>query len=69
MNEQPEVAFREAPLVRLISTDLTKLSPVELEQPIASLREMRSSPQTARAKTDQRTRKKDTFAFDPGSML
>lgn len=45
---------REAPLVHLINTDLTKLSQTELEDHLTKLREMRASPATARAKTERK---------------
>lgn len=60
---------REAPLVHLITTDLTKLGQVELETHLAQLRELRSSPQTARAKTERAPRKTKSPGFDPASML
>lgn len=69
MNE-PNSLYREAPLVHLISTDLTKLSHEELETHLAKLRELRASPQTARAKTERKPRKTaSATGFDPTSML
>lgn len=60
---------REAPLVHLVMTDLTTLTKVELEQHLAKLREMRASPQTARARTERKVRKTNSPGFDPSSML
>lgn len=49
--------FSEAPLVHLISIDPTTLSGPELEAHLRTLRELRASPQTTRAKTERAPRK------------
>jgi hypothetical protein len=47
----------EAPLVHLIAVDPHKLDQSGLETYLRQLREMRASPQTARAKTERKPRK------------
>ena len=62
-------AFHEAPLVHLISVDKTKLSQIELEEHLRKLREMRASPQTARAKTERKVRKSTADIESARGML
>lgn len=66
--ESPASLFREAPLVHLISIELGTLTPEQLDQHLAKIREIRSSPQTARAQTEQRVRKTANKSFDLGML-
>lgn len=59
----------EAPLVALINTDVKTLTREQLEEYLRTIRELRSSPQTARAKTERKPRKSSNVGFDPSSML
>jgi hypothetical protein len=67
--ETDKSLHREAPLVHLISIDPRTLSGDELTEHLRLLREMRASPQTARAKTERKVRVKTVQHADLKTML